>query len=68
MSLEEADELYATVLPLKSAAANKEIRARRSELEGEASRYVKGDVEATADENKHEIMAKTGDADEKASF
>lgn len=68
LSLEEADELYATVMPLKSSAANKEIRARRSELEGEASRYVKGDEEATADENKNEIMAKTGDADEKASF
>lgn len=68
LSLEEADELYATVMPLKSSAANKEIRARRDALEGEAAKYVKGDEEATADENKHEILAKTGDADEKASF
>lgn len=68
LSLEQADELYATVMPLKSAAANKQIRARQAELEGEAA-YVKGDEEATADLNKNEILAQTNDhEDSKASF
>lgn len=68
LSLEEVDELYATTTPIKSTAANKEVRARRAELEGEASAYPKGDEEAAADEAKREVVAKTADQDEKASF
>lgn len=52
LSLEEVDEMYAQTTAIKSSAANAEIRARRSDLEG-AVAPVKEDELATHDEKKY---------------
>lgn len=65
LSLEEVDELYSSTTPMRSGRANAEVRARRSDLEakGLSGVYAQGDEAATADENKNEVMATTGDTD-----
>ncbi|EPQ30764.1 uncharacterized protein PFL1_01665 [Pseudozyma flocculosa PF-1] len=52
LSLEEVDELYAQTTPRQSAAANREIIARRTDLEGGVA-HPKDDEDATADEKKY---------------
>ncbi|PWY99126.1 putative monosaccharide transporter [Testicularia cyperi] len=52
LSLEEVDELYTQTVPRKSRAANKEMHARRTDLEGAVS-PVKDDEMATHDEKKY---------------
>ncbi|UZJ55900.1 hypothetical protein CBS101457_005220 [Exobasidium rhododendri] len=68
LSLEEVDELYSSVMPLKSAAANAEIHRRRSDLEGGAA-YPRDDEEVMADQAKNDLMhSGVHDADEKESL
>lgn len=57
--------MYASTTPSKSGRANREIVARRKDLEGGV---IKGDEAATADENKEEVLGQhTSDVDLKHS-
>jgi SP family sugar:H+ symporter-like MFS transporter len=70
LSLEEVDELYANTTPIKSAAANREVKARRTDLEN-ASKFAgpRDDEEVMADLAKNDVIKSgTHDVDEKNSL
>lgn len=68
LSLEEVDQLYVDTVPIKSGQVNKELRARRAEIEGQAATYVKDDEESAADAAKRDVLSQTADVDDKASL